>query len=78
MRLRRPPRAGLLRLAPERGVWDHADMSRPTDEQTRRIPEVEVREPEDADDFEEFETESIMSLLSSTQRAGTWEVADRI
>ena len=78
MRLWRPPRTGLLRLAPERGVWDHADMSRSTDEETRRIPEVEVREPEDADDFEEFETESIMSLLSSTQRAGTWEVADRI
>ncbi len=60
-------------------------MPSPTDEQTRRVPEVEVREPgpsghnEGHDrDFEEIESQSVFAILSAVKRRGAWQAADQI
>ena len=60
-------------------------MPGPTDEQTRRAPEVEVREPGPPEhdeghdrDFEDIESQSVFSILSAVKRRGAWQAADQI
>lgn len=64
-------------------------MPERTDEQTRRVPEVEVRDPRDAADaprdvhsdaavLEDLETQSIFAFVSSVKRGGRWQPADQI
>ena len=67
-------------------------MSGRSDKTTRRVPEVEVRQPAegrvgegrdaralaDEEQFEEIETQTIFAFLSAVKRAGRWEPADQI
>lgn len=60
-------------------------MTGRTGEQTRRVPEVEVREPrpsahDEAHDeaFEDIESESLFSIMSKVKRQGAWQPADQV
>lgn len=63
-------------------------MTGRTDEQKRRVPEVEVREPrpsahdevhdEAFENIEDIESQSVLSILSAVGRRGAWQAADQI
>jgi predicted membrane protein len=53
-------------------------MPDPTDERTRRVPDVEVRVTSADYEVDELETLSLTAFMSSVSRAGDWEPPELI